>query len=113
MVDSDDFVDGGSVDWSDVAGAFIGAILALVGYGAASGIFLVSTGIDRSIAGLSWFSSTLLGTPFEAGTGTIATAWDTFSESLGMFGPAAFPVAVVASIAVILVLRWGVRRLVR
>lgn len=46
MVNSDDYVEDGSADWSGIGGAVVGALLAAAGYGAASSIMLVSDGLD-------------------------------------------------------------------
>lgn len=112
MVEGDDYVSGGSVQWGRVAGAMVGAVLTVLGYAAARSVLLVGDAASTFLAGVAWFQASLVSLPFVGGSRIIGEAWAAFASSLGMFGPFAFPVAVATTVAVLLILYWGVSRVV-
>lgn len=110
MVESDEYVEGGSIQWRRVGGVFIGTILTLLGYFFGRGILLLSTGVRSVLDGISGFAVAIVEAPFEGAVEAMDTAWVEFTSSLGLFGVGAFIVAVSMTIAFLIVLFWGVRQ---
>jgi hypothetical protein len=54
----------------------------------------------------------LIGAPFRTGSGEITRAGRIAADGLAVLGPAAFPVAVILSIATTTLILWGVSRFV-
>lgn len=111
-MEGDDFVSGGSVEWGRVAAAMVGAVLAVLGYAAARWVSLWAGATERVLAGVAWFQASLIAVPFEGGVRVLTAAWGSFIGFLPALGPAAFPVAVLATVVVLSVLFWGVSRIV-
>jgi len=104
--------DDGSILWDKLSRGIVGVFLTLVGFGVASVIGLLRDGVTGFVDGIGSFWAMLIGAPFRAGTGQISRAGETAANGLVALGPAAFPVAVILSIATTALILWGVRRFV-
>ncbi|WP_144900886.1 hypothetical protein [Halobellus captivus] len=108
----DDYTDGGSVLWGDLATGIAGIGIAVLAYAYASVIGLLRDGVTGFVDGIgSWYAS-LVGAPFDAGTEQFDRAAQMAADGLSLFGPAAFPVAVLVAIAMVTLVLWGVSRYV-
>ncbi|MFD1601032.1 hypothetical protein [Halobellus rarus] len=108
----DEYTDGGSVKWGKVAGGIAGIGLSVIGYTYASGIRLVRDGATAVVDGIGSFYAVLVSTPFTAGSEQFDRAAQTAADGLAVFGPLAFPVAVLIAVGMLLLLFWGVGRYV-
>lgn len=109
-VDGDDFVDDDEIRWSGsdgIVGAFVGSIITLVGLTIAEFVGLVTLGFQSASSAFWGFLATVVSTPLESGAQAISGVWRAGADGLAMFGPFAFPVAVLISAASILLLIWG------
>lgn len=112
MPDASDYVDGGSVDWSGLAYALVGsvtlsAVLGFAGVLTDSVAFVISalSSVDSWFMALSNDVSGILVHGLRMST----EPWQSF---VSLFGPAAFPVAVLAVIGIVYVFHAGVSRYV-
>ena len=108
----DEYTDDGGILWGKLSRGVVGVFLTLVGFGVASVIGLVRDGVTGLLDGIGSFWAMLIGAPFRAGSGQITRAGEAAADGLAVLGPAAFPAAVLLSIATTGLILWGVSRFV-
>jgi hypothetical protein len=110
MVEADDFVSGSTIRWRELGLAFIGSVILAI-TGATSGAILwIGESIIRIWDALSSTIGELFGMRYP---GILISALDAATEqwaqSAELFGPAAFPVGLMMTAAMIAVMAWVVR----
>jgi VIT1/CCC1 family predicted Fe2+/Mn2+ transporter len=108
----DEYTDDGGILWGKLSRGLVGVFLTLVGFGVASVIGLFRDGVTGLLDGIGSFWAMLIGAPFQVGSGQLTRATEAATSGLAILGPAAFPVAVILSIATTTLILWGVSRFV-
>ena len=113
MTSEERYIENGRIQWDEVAGGVVGAFATLAALWIAELIGLIRLGITAMLGGAGSFLGSLIATPFTAGGAAIERAWSAAAAEIAIFGPFAFPVAVILVTATAYLLIAGVRRLVR
>lgn len=108
----DEYTDDGSVKWGGLAEGIAGIGITVVGYAWASSIGLLRDGITGLLDGIGSFLGSLVGAPFNTGADQLSRAAEAGGSALSVFGPFAFPAAVVVGAVTMTLILWGVSRFV-
>ena len=109
---TDEFLEGGSIAWDDLAATAFGAFVTTVLIGAAEFLNLVSTGLVAYAETAGAALGGVLSRPFTAGEAAFSVAFAEAASALPALGIFAFPIAVAISLATFLLLIAGVSQLV-
>ena len=106
------FQSGASINWGQVANALFGSTLMLVVMMVVDGFLLLQRAVSTGLDSLGSFVAAVVSLPFDLSAGVFETGAEAFAGWVSFLGPLAFPASVLVAIASILVILWGVSRLV-
>lgn len=101
----------GRVKWGLVASLLVSAPVYAVLEGYVENIILFGSALGKVVSAPGAFLAEWLGLLFSGGARAISASWWSFLDDVTAFAaPVAFPVTVLAVVAVLFILSWGVRQ---